>query len=199
VAQVALSLVSLVGAGLFLLSLRNAFAIDPGFERENLLVLSFNAGAQGYGPEDGGLLYDRLLEEARALPGVAGASLAASAPLSGSTAYRVHLEGKEEHTGYLHMTGLIGNEAHGEELPAAFLHPAEWNGKAVIWLSPDGKAGLYDEGGTPRDKVMQLHEENFFNAIYTHLNSLSNFSRLFKTMQAHEPPPVDLLGFQFGG
>src|SRR5262245_32619090 len=48
VGQVALSLVALIGAGLFLRSLGNAQQINPGFETEKLLVLSFDVGAQGY-------------------------------------------------------------------------------------------------------------------------------------------------------
>ncbi len=66
------------------------------------------------------------------------------------------LEGKEARTGYLELTGLIGNDTHGEEIPATFLHPGEWNGRTVIWLSGDGKAGLYDPSGKPRADVMKL-------------------------------------------
>ena len=98
-AQVALSFVSLVGAGLFLVSLGNAFAIDPGFEREKLVTLTLDPGVQGYGPEDGGVLYQRLLEEAHALPGVRSAALARSGPLGGSTVYRFFIPGKEEQVG----------------------------------------------------------------------------------------------------
>src|SRR3989442_1004414 len=48
VAQVGLSLVSLIGAGLFLRSLINTERIDPGFDAKNLVTLSFDVGAQGY-------------------------------------------------------------------------------------------------------------------------------------------------------
>src|SRR5207245_4129228 len=48
VSQVALCLVSLIGAGLFLRSLRNTQGIDPGFETKNLMILTFDVGAQGY-------------------------------------------------------------------------------------------------------------------------------------------------------
>src|SRR6266540_2750998 len=48
VGQVALSLVALISAGLFLRSLSNALRINPGFEPEKLLVLSFDVDAQGY-------------------------------------------------------------------------------------------------------------------------------------------------------
>ena len=48
VAQVAGSLVLLVGAGLFLRSLSRAQAIDPGFDPERALVFSLDLAAQGY-------------------------------------------------------------------------------------------------------------------------------------------------------
>ncbi len=66
------------------------------------------------------------------------------------------LEGKIERNGFLELTGLIGNDSHGEEIPAAFLHPTEWNGRTVIWLSNKGKAGLFDDNGTPTEQVMKL-------------------------------------------
>src|SRR2546422_393867 len=48
VAQVALSLVSLIGAGLFLRSLRNTERLNPGFAAKNLINLQCHAGAQGF-------------------------------------------------------------------------------------------------------------------------------------------------------
>ncbi len=74
--QIALSLVTLVGSGLFLASLRNAERLDPGFESERMLLLSVDLGSQGY---DGARAreFQRLaLERVSALPGVA--SVAAS-------------------------------------------------------------------------------------------------------------------------
>ena len=69
-AQVALSLVALVGAGLFLRSLQNAQQISPGFDAEHLAVLSFDLGAQGYTEERGRQFQQRVLERAAAVPGV---------------------------------------------------------------------------------------------------------------------------------
>ena len=53
VAQIALSLISLVAAGLFLRSLRESQAIDPGFETRGVLVMNFNLGREGYTPARG--------------------------------------------------------------------------------------------------------------------------------------------------
>lgn len=71
------------------------------------------------------------------------------------------LIGKEERNGFIEMTGLIGNERHGEEIPAAFAFPGSdaWKGTVVIWLSPEGKAGLFDGGtGNLREPVRRLIE-----------------------------------------
>ena len=46
--QVALSMVALISAGLFVRSLRNAQAVNPGFITENILLAGFNLGREGY-------------------------------------------------------------------------------------------------------------------------------------------------------
>lgn len=68
IAQIALSLLSLVAAGLFLRSLRDAQAIDPGFETAGVLVMTFNVGREGYTPERGQLFYQQVAERAATLP-----------------------------------------------------------------------------------------------------------------------------------
>ncbi len=62
---------------------------------------------------------------------------------------------KEDRGDYLLMAGLLRNKPRGEELPVAFFFPKKWNGEAVIWLHPDGKAGLCD-GNEPRAAIKQL-------------------------------------------
>lgn len=46
--------------------------------------------------------------------------------------------------------------------------------------------------------VMELHKNHFFNAVYTHLNSLDNLKKLEKIKAAYEDKRVDILTFQFG-
>jgi predicted permease len=82
-AQVALSMVLLVCAGLFLGSLSKAARVDPGFDAAHGLALSFDLELQGYS-RDKSLAFNReLLRRVAALPGVESASLASLAPLSG--------------------------------------------------------------------------------------------------------------------
>src|SRR5207237_212120 len=80
VAQVAMSLVVLIAAGLFLRSLRNAQAIDPGFDAPHVLAMSLATGAQGYDENKSRLFYDELIKRVQALPGVQAATIAQSAP-----------------------------------------------------------------------------------------------------------------------
>ena len=100
VAQMAMSLVLLIGAGLFLQSLGNAHRIDLGFESANLLLLSLDLRLNGYAEPRGRQLYEQLLERANALPGVRSASLAAEVPLGlGGTRRGISIEGYEAPSG----------------------------------------------------------------------------------------------------
>ena len=75
-AQIALSLVLLAGAGLFLRTLRNYTTLDPGFDRDHILTVWLNTHMGAYSPAQLSSLYKRLIERVEALPGVRAASLA---------------------------------------------------------------------------------------------------------------------------
>jgi len=81
VAQVALSLVLLLTAGLFLRTLGKALRVDPGVETSHAVAVSFDLRLQGYDVARTGAFYTRLLERVRGLPGVTAASLASPMPL----------------------------------------------------------------------------------------------------------------------
>jgi dienelactone hydrolase len=67
------------------------------------------------------------------------------------------LVSKKDRGSYLEMPGLHNNSTYEEQVPVVWLYPkGKWNKRAVIWLSPDGKAGLYDENGEPRAEVKKL-------------------------------------------
>jgi predicted permease len=79
--QLAASAVLLVAAGLFLRSLHNIQAYDLGFEPRGVLLASLELFTSGYDEPRGVAFYRELLERARALPGVTGATLVRRAPL----------------------------------------------------------------------------------------------------------------------
>lgn len=82
VAQVALSLVALVCAGLFLRALGRAQQVDIGIANpERLLVASTNAYLAGYNDSTGPVMVEQLLQRIRAIPGVTHAVVSTHAPL----------------------------------------------------------------------------------------------------------------------
>jgi predicted permease len=108
VAQVAFSLVALIGAGLFVRSLSNAAHVDLGFTPDRLGTLAFDLADWNYA-EDRGREYDRrILEIAAAVPGVADAALAKDPPFKVSLARTVLLPGRESGSGRFTLTSLIG-------------------------------------------------------------------------------------------
>jgi putative ABC transport system permease protein len=81
-AQVALTVLLLVGAALFVRSLQRVLAQDAGFERRNLLVLSTDPITAGYADARLTTFYAGLLERLGSLPGVESASLSWYPPIS---------------------------------------------------------------------------------------------------------------------
>jgi predicted permease len=79
-AQIALSLVLLTIAGLFVRGAHKAAKADPGFRFEQGLLAEIDASLAGYDETKGRVLYREVLDRVRALPGVEAASLASMVP-----------------------------------------------------------------------------------------------------------------------
>ena len=75
-AQVFLSLLLLIGAGLFIRSLRNLRMLDPGFRTHNVMEFSVDPALSGYSTERTRLLYRDMVSRLRAVPGVESTSFA---------------------------------------------------------------------------------------------------------------------------
>lgn len=82
VTQVALSMVALISAGLFVRSLREAYIANPGFDPHNVLLAAFDPFLNGYDESRGREFYRQLVERVRNLPGVQSATLARRLPLT---------------------------------------------------------------------------------------------------------------------
>ncbi|PTY02104.1 hypothetical protein DB347_24595 [Opitutaceae bacterium EW11] len=83
-AQIAISLVLLTGAALFVRSLINLTHIDPGFRSENLLLVQLSIRGSGYPDAQPAEYYARVQDALGALPGVSAASLVEFPLLAGS-------------------------------------------------------------------------------------------------------------------
>ncbi|HEV8385874.1 MAG TPA: ABC transporter permease, partial [Candidatus Acidoferrales bacterium] len=95
ISQITLSLLLLVGTGLFLRSLAHARTIDIGFDPRNILLASLDMRMNNYEPARGKLFFRQVIERVEALPGVRSASLAETIPLeSGGASESVRAEGR---------------------------------------------------------------------------------------------------------
>jgi predicted permease len=83
VLQVGLSLMLLVGAGLFLRTLQNAYAVDLGYRLDRILLADINLDVRGYTQEAGQIVYQQILSRVDAIPGVVAAGAARVTVLSG--------------------------------------------------------------------------------------------------------------------
>ena len=81
VAQVAVSLMLLISAGLFLRALKSASRINPGFDARGLLSARLYLAKPEFNVDRGLMLYRKILEHTHGLPGVANATLSYASPL----------------------------------------------------------------------------------------------------------------------
>ena len=101
VSEVAVALVLLVGAGLLLRSLRELFAIAPGFDGSQVLTMQVETYGRRFDDPATHHYFDQVLEEVRRVPGVAAAAFSSQLPLSGDIdEYGVRFEGDDSNTGY---------------------------------------------------------------------------------------------------
>jgi len=84
VAQVAISLILLIAAGLFTRTLSNLKDVNLGYRRDKLLIFRVDAQEAGYKGPQAAALYRRLLDRFRALPGVRAATLSENGLFSGT-------------------------------------------------------------------------------------------------------------------
>ncbi len=167
VAQVALCLVALIGAGLFLRSLRNADAIDPGFDVTHLATVSYNAANRGYDEAHGREFQRQALAEAASTPGVEMAALAKDPPLIVSGQRTVLLQGQDAGIagpGRATLTGIVGpgffQTARMPLLRGRDFTVADQKTTPKIAVINDVAAARFWPGQDPLGKVFQFAGEN---------------------------------------
>jgi len=88
VAEVAVALVLMTGAGLLIRSFARLMHVDPGFDSSSVMTFPINLPKARYGnAEQQAQFYQQVLERVRALPGVQSAAFASNVPLAGVTPY----------------------------------------------------------------------------------------------------------------
>ena len=112
--QVAVCLIALVGAGLFLLSLRNAQEMNPGFDTRNLAMLTFDLGTLNYDHDRAREFQRRTLEAAQNTPGVHAAAISNTIPLFfggfGRTLFREGEDTSNGQSGKVSQVAIVSPE-----------------------------------------------------------------------------------------
>ena len=93
VAQGALSLVLLVGAGLFVRSVQHVRDVRIGFDADSVLLVEINMRDVSLDHASATALRERLLAAATTVPGIEHASLQLSVPFNGSASYDIYVQG----------------------------------------------------------------------------------------------------------
>jgi len=93
--QIAISLLILVAAGLFLRTLSNLESVNLGFNRQNLLLFELNGRQSGHSDGELSDFYNDVRERFAAIPGVASAGLAGGSMISGEDQMPISLPGAQ--------------------------------------------------------------------------------------------------------
>ncbi|MCA9062770.1 MAG: acetylxylan esterase, partial [Planctomycetaceae bacterium] len=89
---------------------------------------------------------DSMTEYRRVIGGALEVMVGRTLPAAGAIEYEKLTE--TEHDGYKSYTARIRNSAYSEDVPAAFVFPANWNSQVVLWIDGEGKSKLYSADGT---------------------------------------------------
>ena len=124
VTQVALSVVLLIAAGLFLRSLWQARTIDPGFDAEKIVGLPLNINLLRYTRAQGREFYRQVIERVEAIPGVESASLARIAAVSGNSSVRsLLIEGRAGSDNQFRSEGAGAAPGNNESVSSNVIGP----------------------------------------------------------------------------
>jgi predicted permease len=118
VVQVALSVVLITGAGLFLRTLQKLWKVNIGYDRESVLMVSVDAKLAGYPSDRAGAVYREILRRLQTLPGVKSASASIVRPV-------------DDQFSLLDQV----NEIDGRILPERSVIPVAWNATSPGYFS----------------------------------------------------------------
>ena len=110
VAQIALSLVILIGAGLVVRTLQQLRTMNPGFDPHNALTLSFDLGLQGYDEARGQQFYHQIVDRVQSLHGVRSVAVASYVPLTiNYNSSNIFVEGEVAERGANAPSAMVGS------------------------------------------------------------------------------------------
>lgn len=168
VAQVALSLLLLVGAGLFVGTLRNLSHQDLGFRSDNILMVDPDLRPAHFSPERQALVTDELLTRMRAIPGVQAATRAAVTPISGASwQWNIKVDAAGDGKRDVHAYFNLISPGYFETLKTPLLRgrdfsPADTKTSAHVAILNETAARQFLPGTDPVGKV-------YYDATFEHV------------------------------
>lgn len=165
VAQVAICVLLLAGAGVLVKTFRHMQEMDPGFDSSHIVTFSIDPGLKAYTPDRTKALSRRLLDQTRSLPGVASAAIAGLGLMRG--------------TGVKATIGAAGKPIS----PADFLNcsmnvitPEYFRTMGLRILAGRDFTWFEDEKGKPRNTIVN---ESFLRRIFPGISAADALGKQF--------------------
>jgi predicted permease len=206
VVQVGLSLFALITAGLFVRSLQKAQSVNPGFNPENVVLMAFNLGREGYTEPQGRNFHRQVVERIRAVPGVLNATIARDRPFGGGFQRSVFIEGQEPPPGGRGVLVQTNNIATGffETLGIPLLRGRDFaetdnQQSPKVMIINEAMASRFWPGQEPIGKRLKLFDDQDFREVVglaadSKYNSLTEPRRAFMyiPLQQEYVPQINL-------
>jgi predicted permease len=184
-AQVAISLVLLVGAGLVGKSLGRILQANQGFDANGVLVGSFDLSALAYPPDRARLLFAQLLERMSRLPSVRSASLAKVYPaLGGADGRSIFYEGQEPSQEELRRQSTLGIRVQANSVSPSYFRTLS------IPLVAGRDFGPQDTSGGP---LVCIVSQKLAERLWPHGNPLGKRIAV-PSYRGPRRPPVEIIG-----
>jgi predicted permease len=162
--QVALSLIALVGAGLFVRSLQNAQSVDSGYETKRLMIMSFDLGSARYTQPQGEQFIRNVRDRLSSLPMVAAISAADAAPFAGGLQRTVFPEGVD-----------TSDRRSGKLTPVIAVTPGYF---AASGVSLERGRDFTERDG-PNSQLIAVVNQTMANAVWPGQEAIGKHMRFF--------------------
>lgn len=194
VAQVALSLVLLVGAGLFLRSFDGLTRVPLGFEPRRVLLAEIDARRADLAPRERRATYDRILERVLAVPGVDHAAVSITAPLGAMWSRRIDVSGSKLRSTDAPDVGPEGFGFTDRPIPAN-VPLSMFNGVTPGWMATFGTPLLagrdISTADGERSPRVALVNEAFARKFLDGANPVGHTIRPARPASS---PPIEIVG-----
>ncbi len=163
--QVALALLLVVGAGLFVRTFVNLVRINPGFDAENLLLFRINAGQAGYKSQHLADFYENLRQAVATIPGTRSVAFSNPALLSGSfSSFGIKIPGRAVQpttVGHLVVSDSFLATMRIPLLLGRDFNEGDTAGSLPVAVVNESFARMFYEGENPLGRSVMMGDEEY--------------------------------------